>query len=133
VSRKRVALVAHAFVGWATCGATIELGRQVFSMQTTLILHAVVAPLAFAALAWRYVRAYPRASSVAVSGTMFSVVVGLDAFFVAPFLEHSYAMFHSVLGTWIPFGLILVASYAGARSAGSRSTKATGRMRGAAS
>jgi hypothetical protein len=38
-------------------------------------------------------------------------VVALDSLVVAPFIEHSYAMFRSALGTWIPFTLIVAASY----------------------
>jgi len=35
----------------------------------------------------------------------------LDASIIAPFAEKSFAMFASVLGTWIPFGLIFFATY----------------------
>ena len=52
-----------------------------------------------------------RVVSFAVALTMLAVVVGLDALLVAPFLEHSYAMFGSVLGTWVPFASIFAASY----------------------
>jgi hypothetical protein len=31
---------------------------------------------------------------------------------VAPLFEHSYAMFRSALGTWIPFAAIFLASWA---------------------
>jgi hypothetical protein len=39
------------------------------------------------------------------------VVVALDLFLVAPVFEKSYAMFSSVLGTWIPFALIFAVTY----------------------
>jgi hypothetical protein len=39
------------------------------------------------------------------------VVVALDLFLVAPVFERSYAMFASVLGTWLPFPLIFAAAY----------------------
>jgi hypothetical protein len=41
----------------------------------------------------------------------------MDALVVAPFIEHSYAMFGSVLGTWVPFALIFAASYLVGRGA----------------
>lgn len=133
--KERVVLVVHALVGWAVCGMTVALGREVLSMQSTLILHAVVAPLAFWVLAWRYALWFPKGSPVEVSATMLGVVVGLDAFVVAPLLERSYAMFRSVLGTWIPFALILASSYLGFRWGVSRlrpSTEPADQQRGGA-
>jgi len=112
--KPQVTLIGFALVGWLICGATIGIGRQVLSMQATLIVHAVVAPLAFLGLGWSYARLFPATSAKRVGGTMLSIVVGLDAFLVAPFFEHSYAMFESWLGTWLPFALILVAAYVGA-------------------
>ncbi len=38
-------------------------------------------------------------------------IVGMDAGLVAPVFEKSYEMFKSVLGTWIPFGLIFSGTY----------------------
>jgi drug/metabolite transporter superfamily protein YnfA len=104
-------LILHALVGWAICGATIGVGRQVVSMNTTLLIHAAVAPLTFAVLTWRFFRRFRASSALAVALTMLGVVVGLDAFLVAPFFERSYAMFGSVLGTWLPFASIFAASY----------------------
>jgi hypothetical protein len=39
------------------------------------------------------------------------VVIFMDLFLVALFIEKSFAMFTSLLGTWIPFGLIFTATY----------------------
>jgi hypothetical protein len=36
----------------------------------------------------------------------------LDALVVAPLFERSYAMFRSVIGTWLPFVVIFAASWA---------------------
>lgn len=113
--KPQVALIGFALVGWLICGATIGIGRHSLSMHATLIFHAIVAPLAFWLLAWRYARWFPTISAKRISGTMLGIVVALDAFLVAPMIEHSYAMFESWLGTWLPFALIAVAAYAGAR------------------
>ena len=40
------------------------------------------------------------------------IVVLLDALLVAPFFERSYAMFRSVIGTWLPFVAIFGACWA---------------------
>jgi hypothetical protein len=109
--RKWLSLVGHATAGWVVCGATIAIARQLGSMGTALLIHAVVAPLAFALLTWHYFRQYPDSTPAPMAMAMFLAVAGLDALVVAPLIEHSYAMFSSVPGTWIPFVSILAASY----------------------
>ncbi len=111
--KPQITLIGFALAGWLICGATIGVGRQILSMQSTLIVHAIVAPTVFLVLAWSYSRWFPAIRPIRVSGTMLSVVVSLDAFLVAPFIEHSYAMFGSWLGTWLPFVLIVAAAHAG--------------------
>ncbi len=111
-----LSVVAHALVGWAICGATVAVGREVISMQTTLVVHAVVAPLAFALLTWHHYTHHPGSSEKGTALVMVSIVVGLDAVLVAPLMERSYAMFRSVLGTWVPFASIFAASYLAGRA-----------------
>ncbi len=117
---KSLGLALHGLVGWAICGSTIAIGRQLVSMETTLLVHAVVAPLAFGLLTWHHLSAFPESSAGGIALTMTGMVIGLDALVVAPFFEGSYAMFRSVLGTWVPFASIAGASYLVARIAGSR-------------
>ena len=38
-------LTLHAFILWGLCGATIGIGRSVTSMENTLIIHAIGAPI----------------------------------------------------------------------------------------
>ncbi len=116
--RRFASLVLHGLAGWAICGATVGVGREIVSMQTTLLVHAVVTPLAFALLAWHHARRFPDVSPRGVAFGMTLIVVGLDGLVVAPFLERSYAMFRSVLGTWVPFASIAAASYLAVRVAG---------------
>ncbi len=113
-------VVIHGLVGWAICGATIGVGRQLLPMNVTLIIHAVVAPVAFGLLTWHHMRRFPDSPPWAIALSMLGVVIGLDAVVVAPLFERSYDMFRSVLGTWIPFALILAASYVVSRQIGSR-------------
>jgi hypothetical protein len=94
-----------------TCGSTIAFGRQLLSLQNTLIVHAFVAPVVFALLTRRFFHRFPDASPLRTSLGLVGIVVGLDALIVAPLLEQSYAMFTSALGTWIPFASIWLASF----------------------
>ena len=108
---RHASLVVHGLIGWAICGATIAIGRQVVSMQATLWIHAAVAPVAFALLTAHHFSRFPSSSPARTALVMLAVVVGLDAGLVAPVVERSYAMFRSVLGTWVPFASIVLASY----------------------
>jgi hypothetical protein len=113
--KRRAVLILHALVGWAVCGVTIGVGRQTVALDTALLIHAAVAPLVFGVLSWLFFRWFPASSALGVALTMLGVVMGLDALLVAPLLERSYAMFESILGTWLPFASIFVASYLAGR------------------
>jgi hypothetical protein len=104
-------ILTHALVGWAYCGGIIGVGRQFLSMHTTLIVHAIAAPVGFALLSLFYYRRYAFTSPMQTAAAFLGVVVALDLFLVAPVFEKSYAMFSSVLGTWIPFALIFAVTY----------------------
>lgn len=108
-------LIGHAVAGWAICGVTVTVGRQFIALESTLIVHAVVAPLAFGLLVWHHFKWYPGSSPAVTALAMLLIVMGLDALIVAPLFEHSYAMFSSILGTWIPFASIFAASFVAGR------------------
>jgi hypothetical protein len=105
-------IVAHGLVGWAFCGAIVGVGRQVLSMQTTLVIHAIGAPLGFGLLSLFYFKRFGYTGPLATALSFLAVVVTLDLLVVAPFIEGSFAMFSSVLGTWLPFALIFTSTYA---------------------
>ncbi len=107
-----VSLILLALVVWAACGGVIAIGRRVWTMQTTLVVHLfAAAAFAFAAAAvhawfWPGFGALERAAATT------GLIVALDALVVAPLFERSYAMFRSALGTWIPFAAIFLATWA---------------------
>ena len=43
--KKIIIVLIHAIIVWGLCGATISIGRSVTTMGTTLIIHAIVAPI----------------------------------------------------------------------------------------
>jgi hypothetical protein len=77
------------------------------TLPITLVVHAIVAPGGVWCLVWHYLRRHPLSSPINVSIAFVAVVDALDGGLVAPIFKHSYAMFRSLLGTWIPFVLIL--------------------------
>ena len=104
-------ILVHAFVGWALCGAIIGIGRQIMSMETTLIVHAIGVPLIFVMLSFIYFKQFNYTTPLQTAIIFLAFVVGMDVFVIAPFVEKSFAMFASILGTWIPFALIFLATY----------------------
>lgn len=105
------ALAGHEVVGWGICGSAVAIGRQWLSMSNALLIHAIIAPVVFALLCLRFFRHWPGASPLRTSLSLVGIVIGLDLLVVAPLVEHSYAMFSSAIGTWIPFASTWLASF----------------------
>jgi hypothetical protein len=108
---KGAIVVGHALVGWAYCGAIVGIGRQFTSMQTTLVVHAIGAPVGFFLLSLLYFRKFSFTTPLQTALTFLAVVAGMDALVVAPFFEKSFAMFASPLGMWLPLALIFCVTY----------------------
>ena len=109
---KKFAIIAvHGAVGWAFCGALMGVGMAVTSMDRTLVIHAVGAPLGFAVVAWFYFRRFGFTSPLVTAALFLATVIVLDIVVVALLIEKSFAMFRSPLGTWIPFALIFLSTY----------------------
>jgi len=105
------ALFAHGFVGWAACAALMGGLLATVSLTTALTAHAVGAPIIFAAVtAHLFLRsgAHP---PIVVATIFTAIVITLDALVVAWLIQRSFAMFSSVLGTWLPFALIFVSAF----------------------
>lgn len=111
IASKAAIIVAFAFVGWAYCGALIAVGRQFFSMDTTLIIHAIGAPVGFAVVSWIYHRYFGFTRPIQTAWMFLAVVVALDIFPVAIVFEGSFAMFRSFMGTWLPWLLIVASTW----------------------
>jgi hypothetical protein len=110
--RHAATVVVFALVGWAVCAATIGIGFSVTTQTTTLIVHAIVAPVVFAGLSFVYFTRFAYTTPLVTAALFLAVVAALDLFVVALFILRSFAMFGSILGTWLPFVLIFVATWA---------------------
>jgi len=106
-----LALALHAFVIWLGCGLTIAIGRGTVGLDTTLQLHAIVAPALAVLVSSVYFTQFGATSPLVAATFFVSFIVIMDATLVALVFEKSYAMFASVLGTWLPFLLIFIATY----------------------
>jgi hypothetical protein len=114
--RQAAILVGHALVGWALCTATIAIGMATTSVDTTLIIHALLTPLFFVLVSLSYFTRFTDASPVRTALLFVGIVMAIDFLVVALLVLRSLAMFASPLGTWLPFDLIFTATYLTGRS-----------------
>lgn len=106
-----VYLILFTFVLWGACGGVMVAGRRLWSLDTALRIHLVAAPVFAFAVAELHKALAPAFDPTLRAAAMTGLTALLDAGIVAPLFEHSYAMFRSVIGTWLPFAAIFAASW----------------------
>lgn len=104
-------LLALGLIGWALCGAIMFVGLSVTSVQATLIVHAIGAPIIFSIISWFYFTKLRYTPPLQTAVVFLLIVVFMDFFLVALVINRSLEMFQSLLGTWIPFALIFLSTY----------------------
>jgi hypothetical protein len=109
--KKLIIVLIHALIIWALCGATIAIGRSITTLQLTLRIHVIAAPIFAFLVAIVYYKKFNYTSPMWTAIIFLLLVIALDAGLVALVFEKSYAMFKSILGTWIPFMLIFLSTY----------------------
>jgi hypothetical protein len=109
--KKMLTLLIHAFIGWLLCAATMGIGMAVTTLETTLIIHAIGAPIYFAAVSSVYFTRFRYTRPLPTALIFVGFVMVVDFFVVALLINKSLAMFASPLGTWIPFALIFASTF----------------------
>jgi len=104
--KKIIIVLIHAFIVWTLCGATIAVGRSITTIELTLIIHAIGAPIFASIVAVLYYKKFNYTSPFWTAFIFLLFIIAMDAGLVAPVFEKSYRMFRSILGTWIPLSLI---------------------------
>jgi hypothetical protein len=102
-SKKLIITLGHAFVGWALCAAIMGIGPTVTTMENTLIIHAIGAPIFFAAITLFYFKKFGYITPLQTAIIFVGFVIAVDFFVVALLILKSLEMFTNMLGTWIPF------------------------------
>ncbi len=110
--RHAAAIVVFAVAGWALCAASIGVGFSVMTQTTALIVHAIVAPIVFTGLSWIYFTRFAYTTPLVTAALFLGIVAALDVVVVAAIILRSFAMFGSLLGSWLPFVLIFAATWA---------------------
>lgn len=104
-------VLGFAVAVWAFCGALVGIGRQFMSMDATLIVHAIGAPIGAAVLSWIYFHYFGYTGPLQTAAVFVATALVLDVFVVALLIEKSFDMFKSAIGVWIPQALIFAATY----------------------
>ena len=89
----------------------MAFGRPAFGLETTLRIHAIAAPVFAAVVSLVYFTRFRAVTPLVAAAFFTAFIVVLDAAVVAPVFEKSYVMFGSILGTWLPFLSVFVATY----------------------
>ena len=109
--KKIMIILAHALIGWALCGATMGIGLATMPLEDALIVHALAAPVFFTGISLVYFQKFNYTTPFQTALIFVGFVMAMDFFVVALLINRSLDMFASLLGTWIPFALIFVATY----------------------
>jgi hypothetical protein len=84
---------------------------SVTDIQTALIVHAIGAPIIFTLISLFYYSKFNFTSPLQTGIVFFCQVILMDFFISALLINRSLEMFESLIGTWIPFGLIFLSTY----------------------
>jgi hypothetical protein len=121
--RRILVIAAFGLVGWALCGAIMFIGMAVMPLETTIIVHAIGAPIIFATLSWIYFTRFGYTTTLATAVIFVAIVVAVDFFLVALVINKSLDMFASLMGTWIPWLLIFLSTILTGRAVATRSAQ----------
>lgn len=106
-----ITILIFALVGWALCFAVMGIGMKYSTMDRTLKVHAIAAPVIFVGLSLLYFSLFNFTTPLVTAVLFVVIVILMDFFVVALLIIKSLDMFRSIIGTWIPFLLIFLATY----------------------
>ena len=107
-----VIIAIHGIVGWALCGSIVMMiGREFWPMDTTLIIHAIGAPIIAGGLSLIYFNFFNYTSPLQTAAIFVGIAILMDLVVVALLIEKSFEMFASLIGTWIPWALMFISTY----------------------
>ncbi len=108
--RRTIILLAAAVAVWAYCGAIMGVGMAIMSVETTLIVHLIGAPIGAAIAAWQFQRLVGGIVPHVVAAVFVATALLLDLFLVSMVILKNYEMF-TMMGVWLPMTLIFPAAW----------------------
>jgi len=101
-------LVGHAALGWAAATAILSLLWVFASPHAALAMHALVAPIAFGAIAWHYFEPHG-ARQPMPTALAFATFAALLDLAIAP---RAIALASHIAGFWLAIALVALATWA---------------------
>lgn len=109
-TQKITILLAHSFVGWILCAATMGISMAVTSPENALIVHAIIAPVLFVSVSSVYFRMYSFTSPLQTAAFFLVFVMTMNFLVVTRNLNGNFERSNVPLATWIPLLLIFVST-----------------------
>lgn len=108
--KKIAIIIPHGIIIWVLCGMIMYIGMSITTIEITLIIHAIFAPLFACLISFVYFKKFNYTTPLVTAITFVAIAILLDIFIVAILIEQSFEMFTSFLGTWLVFILIFTAT-----------------------
>jgi len=108
---KSLVILVHGFILWSLCGAVMGIGMSTTSLDNTLIIHAIAAPIIAILISAIYFKKFNYTTAFQTAIIFVAIAILLDIFIVSILINKSFEMFESFLGTWLVFILIFIATY----------------------
>ena len=109
-AKESLILLIHAIVIYFVCFAVMSISMATLDIDSALIAHAAAAPFVSAIFSYIYYKRFNYSSPIVTAVVIVATVIALDFFLTATIILQDYAMFYSLIGTWIPFALIFTAA-----------------------
>ncbi|MFX0187637.1 MAG: hypothetical protein ACFE8A_07875 [Candidatus Hodarchaeota archaeon] len=109
--KKRAIIIIHGIIIWVLCGMIMYIGMSITSIEITLIIHAIFAPIFACLISFIYFKKFNYTTPLITATIFVAIAILLDIFIVALLIEQSFEMFTSFLGTWLVFILIFAATF----------------------
>ncbi len=108
--KEALILLVNAIIIYFVCFAVMGLSMATLPIDAALVAHAVAAPFVSAIFSYIYYKKFNYTSPLITAIVIVATVILLDFFLTATIILQDYAMFYSLIGTWIPFALIFIAA-----------------------
>jgi hypothetical protein len=109
-AKESLILLVHAIIIYFVCFAVMGVSMATLAIDSALIAHAAAAPFVSAIFSYIYFKKFNYSSPLVTAMVIMVTVILLDFFLTATIILQDYAMFYSLIGTWIPFALIFTAA-----------------------
>ncbi len=109
--KRTLVLLGHALAVWALCGAVMGIGMATTTLERSLIIHAIAAPIIAIAISSLYYWKFNYTTPLQTAIVFVSLIICMDVFLVAMVINKSFDMFRSFIGTWLVFILIFITAF----------------------